>query len=195
MAAQQTIIPGSVSKDDEEKYFQEFIAHSKWLTSEGAQREAQVLRARLERLIASRNTLNERIADVEAKLAQTKDRRAEARAYMSEASASLGKFASREVLLQVLRDAFPKPTRKTKTIAADGAATPNAPANDSAATDDGKQKLLSVLDREGMHMSEIAKAAGMETTQVRSLLKQLEKEGKIATEGERRSKKYRVVPE
>lgn len=202
----QTIIPGSLSEADVQKVWEDFLGQCKWMTAPGHVREREIVQARLERQRQAHALLAERIISNEALLASLTDRTEAARTFLDEAVKKLGKFGSQSVLIQILRENFPKLSRKAKTDPSQPAATPECasqpatppgefPKSQLRYTQADKEAVLSVLDREGLRMVELTKITGKDAFTLREILDSLKLAGIVRTEGVRVARKYMLAAE
>lgn len=192
----QTIIPGSLSEADVQKVWEDFLGQCKWMTAPGHVREREIVQARLERQRQAHALLSERISSNEALLASLTDRTEAARAFLNQAVKKLGKFGSPTVLIQILRENFPKLSRKAKTEPDPSQpATPPGefPKTQLRYTPADKQDVLSVLDREGLRMVELTKITGKDAATLREILDSLKLAGLVRTEGVRVARKYMLA--
>jgi len=198
----QTIIPGSLSEADVAKVWEDFLSQCKWMTAPGNVREREIVQARLERLRRAQSILTARIASNETVLAGMTDRTEAAKAFLDEAVKKLGKFGSPSVLIQILRENFPKLSRKQKTETRTETAPEETPETELGQgklepkpkyTDADKADVLSVLDREGLRMVELTKITGKDAFTLRAILEHLRLSGVVRTEGVRVARKYMLV--
>ena len=172
-----------------------------------------------EQLIAEIAALKDRLASLEVSLASCGATDEEIQQFLVNAEALLGGHASEEVLTNMLTARFggeeEQPKRRARrkkgesTEPAAGAATPEAaegaaPAEPSApptadVTKAEKDLLKSVMTLESMSVSEVAAATSQHTgdewlpSDVSPILKAMIKDGSVATEGEKRAKRYMLA--
>lgn len=157
-------------------------------------------RARIE---AALTDARARCAELEAALAQHSVTDEDIQKFLINAEELLGGHASEHVLMNMLVARFgggaekPKRGRK-KNIAADSLGQEGTPAA-SKVTQEEKDLIASVMTLEPMSSTEIAHATTTSTgdtwlaSDVSKILKVMIAEGMVATEGEKRGKRYMLV--
>lgn len=167
-----------------------FVRWAGWNTDKDAKRSAKLLKTTetLERRIT---VLHAKLDGARAAIDALSDRQERAKQHLSQAAKAMGRFATQATLLASLKEAFPNAPPKPK------AATSTKPtATQPAGADDAVRKaVMSALDRDGLHASQVAQLVGMTVPEISPVLKALIKEGKVRTDGERRGKTYALAGE
>jgi hypothetical protein len=163
-----------------------------------ASRQLSGERARLEAELAE---LQKKVAALEAEL-NDRVSNDEIQEFLVNAEQLLGGHASATVLTNMLVARFGEPTDKPKKRGRKKQGAEQASEGEPAAagpTEKEVQCLISVLTRESMSVSEVAGAMSQHTgaewlpADVAPILKVLIGAGKVATEGERRGKRYMLA--
>lgn len=188
----QIVIPGSVTQGDLDQVFVTFVEWVGWddpTCIPAAHKRLDAYRNRLmarkEKLVAKLDVLQAKLDKLNVHFRTAEEKKAEASEYLDAAYSQMGQFASMEVLMAALKKKYPKViirprARKPRdtVMAPPPAAEPRSNGGRlepslSEQMDKAKtlfQRILDVLDHEGMTLSQIKLATQLDGPELKEAL-------------------------
>lgn len=200
----QAVIPGSVSADDLDKVFEEFLVWTGWDDPEKRNALQQRRQDRLTKIAKQIEYLKTEEARLRMLTGDIEENKKGARQYLTLAAQRLGTMGSQPVLLTVMRERYPKLAKRaslevvapaTSTSTSTSSTSSKAAEQPALRPNDQRQKVVDVLDKEGLTMKDIKDACGLPMEAVKLAVAHLVHDQLVSVEGKGATKTYRRVSE